>query len=137
MLKSRLDVLEEQYKQMGMNPAISKSLARGVVNEERIQQNEEAMKERGFSLQERGLGIQQQNADTSSAYLDLEKNKLNSQNVENPYGSIPVSALGGKGLTPFTNTISSEANLAKDIPVIFKQIKEAQQIIKDTLNWEL
>ena len=83
MLKSRLDVLEEQYKQIeGISPVMAKSLARGVVDGERVQQNEDAMKERGFSLQERGLGIQQQNADTSRMAVENKEKEDKAKSPE-------------------------------------------------------
>jgi hypothetical protein len=90
------------------------------------------VQQQGLKLQERGLGIQQQNANISQDYLNLEKNKVIPQPGENLYGGIPIATLGGNGLTSFMNTINSEMNLAKEVPTLFKQIKEAQKIIKET-----
>lgn len=130
MLKSRLDVLEEQYKQMGMNPAISKSLARGVVNEERIQQNEEAMKERGFSLQERGLGIQQQNANISQDYLDLEKEKRE----EEQKNKLPLTTEQIKYFTDQSDKlkgIEEEVNAYKELEKLLVKTDEKGNPILD------
>lgn len=51
--------------------------------------------------------------------------------AQGEYGSIPIKVLGGKGMTPFMQTINSEINLAKDIPIILQQIDEAEEIIKN------
>jgi hypothetical protein len=47
------------------------------------------------------------------------------------FGSIPIKALGGKGMTPFMQTINAEINLAKDVPIIMHQLSEAERILKD------
>lgn len=46
------------------------------------------------------------------------------------FGSIPIKSLGGRGLTPFMQTINAEINLAKDVPIIMHQLSEAERIIK-------
>lgn len=48
----------------------------------------------------------------------------------NSYGSIPITSIGGKGLNPFMQTINSEMNLAKDVPVILHQLDEAVKIME-------
>ena len=134
-LKSRLQTLEEQFSQMeGISPVMAKSLSQSVLEGEKMQQQEQDFKEKGLSLQERGLGIQQQNANISQDYLNLEKNKVKAQSAENSYGSIPISNLGGKGITPFTNAIKSEQNLSSEIPQVFKQLADAKKIINDNPN---
>lgn len=89
-----------------------------------------------------GNFIDQQKINNDSGYrqtdLDIKKYKAGIKggqfgegltSSEDNYGSIPVKTLGGKGMTPFMNTISSEMNLAKEVPTIVHQIDQAQDII--------
>src|SRR5690349_773874 len=71
--------------------------------------------------------INQQKIGNERTELGLKYPNVNS---ENKYGSIPINVLGGKGLTPFMQTINAETNLAKDIPIILHQLDEAERIIK-------
>lgn len=131
MLKSRLDVLEEQYKQIeGISPVMAKSLARGVVDGERVQQNEDAMKERGFSLQERGLGIQQQNANISQDYLDLEKAKRE----EEQKNKLPLTTEQIKYFTEQSDKlkgIEEEVNAYKELEKLLVKTDEKGNPILD------
>ena len=61
----------------------------------------------------------------------MEKKKAEPRSVENPYGGIAVSSLGGKGLTPFMQTINAEKKLGCRNPQVLKMLDEAKQIIED------
>ncbi len=77
----------------------------------------------------------QQNQDS----IDIKKYKAGipggsygtkNENMDNPYGSIPLETIkAGGGGRAFMNTLNSEINLAKDIPIVLDQLQEAEDII--------
>lgn len=84
--------------------------------------------------------IKQQQSNTSNDAIDVKKYKqgipggaygTKNENANNPYGSIPLANLKtGGGGRAFMNTLNSEINLAKDIPIVLDQLQEAEDIIK-------
>jgi len=96
--------------------AMQQSIAMKMPEYQMKLQEERQNKQREFQLKERALEA---------------KNPTSGSPDGNEYGSIPMKALGGKGMTPFMQTINSEVNLAKDVPIILHQISEAEKIIND------
>ena len=128
-LKSRLQTLEEQFSQMeGISPVMAKSLARGVVEGERVQQKEESYKEKGLSLQERGLGIQQQNANISQDYLDLEKGKATGENGTSEADKLFLqesTKAAAKDAAEYRKNIRQDYEESQKLEQVSKDIKEA------------
>lgn len=90
-----------------------------------------------MKMPEYQMKLQQERQDKEREFaIKEESNRVKSLKYaapdegDNPYGSIPIKILGGKGMTPFMQTINAEINLAKDVPVILHQIDEAKNIIK-------
>jgi uncharacterized protein len=85
-------------------------------------QEERQNKQREFDMKEKEL---------KAKYPNYGKEYGEGDGQED-YGSIPLDNIKkGGGGRAFMNTINAEMNLAKDIPVILDQLKEAELIIKD------
>lgn len=61
--------------------------------------------------------------------MQQEINNLTKTPAENPYNSIPISTLGGRGMTPFMSTINAEIGLAKEVEPALKLLNDAEQLV--------
>jgi hypothetical protein len=103
--------------------AIQQSIATKMPGYQMKLQEERQNKQREFDMKEKEL---------KAKYPNYGKEDMEGEETED-YGSIPLDNIKkGGGGRAFMNTINSEINLAKDIPVILSQLDEAEDIIKNS-----
>ncbi|MDW0271398.1 MAG: hypothetical protein QN834_08315 [Nitrososphaeraceae archaeon] len=106
--------------------AMQQSIAMKMPEYQMKLQEERQNKQREFELKQDKIDVLKHKQGISGGAYGTKN-----ENANNPYGSIPLENLKtGGGGRAFMNTLNSEINLAKDIPIVLDQLQEAEDIIK-------